>query len=451
MNWTYSLKELALAVKAKSPDKSVTFKNVSTDTRTLKPGDVFFALQGENFDGNKFVTDAFEKGACAVVASEACKDGPCITVLDPLRALQRFAAHHRARHSIPMIAITGSCGKTTAKDMAAALLSTKHKVVKTQGNLNNEIGCPLSLLKIENDTNIAVIEMGANHAGEIASLCELAKPTESAITMIASAHLEGFGCIENVAKAKGEIVEALPASGTLYVNTSDPFCVKIADSFAGNKTTFGADGDVALRACSFDNEGQMLLGIDPIGELSLPIYSKALVTNVLLAIAIGLNHGVNDFQSPLQEACLESTRFKLMKIGPVEVIDDTYNANPTSMAAALDTLAQRPSKSARIAVLGEMLELGAASRDLHIELGERAAKSGVTHLFVKGPNARHVVEAAKSAGVEHALDIDDHKTIANEVFAIANDGDVLLAKGSRGMRIELVLEELRKLYSNDSD
>src|SRR5690606_11767586 len=209
------------------PGRAVTFEAVSTDTRTLAPGQVFFALSGENFDGNRFVGEAFAKGAAAAVVREAAGDGPCLVVPDPLKALQAFAAYHRNRYPIPLFALTGSCGKTGVKDLTAAVLGSRWNVVKTPGNLNNDIGCPLSLLRIDEKTDMAVIEMGANHAGEIAELCRIARPTESAITLVAPAHLEGFGTVENVARAKAEIVEGLPGDGTFYVNADNPWCVKI--------------------------------------------------------------------------------------------------------------------------------------------------------------------------------------------------------------------------------
>ena len=282
MGWTYTLTELACIIGtevpgrgregAEAPKADAPFEHVSTDTRALTPGAVFFALSGPNFDGNRLVADAFAKGAAAAVTTAPSEAGPCLVTNDPLRALHAFAAHHRATHPIPLLALTGSCGKTSTKDMIARLLATRHRVVKTQGNLNNEIGCPLSLLQIDADTDIAVIEMGANHAGEIASLCRLARPTESAITMIAPAHLEGFGSIENVAKAKAEIVEALDQKhGTFFVNNDDEWCRRIGASFPGEKRHFGSGGSVVLKEHHVIGPGEMRLVVEPIGELRLPL------------------------------------------------------------------------------------------------------------------------------------------------------------------------------------
>jgi len=446
MAWRYTIDELARVLGADAPGSDAAFEAVSTDTRTLQAGQVFFALSGANFDGNRFVADAFAKGAVAAVTSVASEAGPCVVVNDPLAALQAFAAHHRARHRIPVFALTGSCGKTSVKDLTAAVLGSRLRVVKTLGNLNNDIGCPLSLLRIDGETEMAVIEMGANHRGEIAALCRLARPTESAVTLVAPAHLEGFGSVENVAKAKGEIVEGLAGDGTFYENVDDPWCVTIGEAFAGRKVRFGSRGDVVLRDCRFGDDGELCLTIDPIGRISLPLHCRAHASNVLLAVAVGLQHGVTEFEGPLREACLNTTRFKLTSVGPLTVIDDTYNANPASVAAALEALAARPGNGARMAALGDMLELGDSSAALHAHTGERAAALGIARVFAYGPFGRHTVDAARAGGVADARAFDSHRAIAEAVFAAARPGDVLLVKGSRGMRMEGVIEELGKLY-----
>ena len=333
--------------------------------------------------------------------------------------------------------------------MIAAVLGTRWHVVKTQGNLNNEIGCPLSLLRIDEEADVAVIEMGANHAGEIARLCELARPTESAITMVGPAHLEGFGSVENVAKAKAEIVACLPRNGTFYVNADNEWCVRIAETFAGKTVLFGRRGDVALKECAFDASGMLCLRVEPVGELRLPLACRAHAGNVLLAIAVGLQHGVTAFQEPLFEACEAMARFKIAQAGPLEIIDDSYNANPSSVAAALEALMERPGTGKRLAALGEMLELGEAAGDLHHKSGRLAGELGVTHLFALGPHAHDTVAGAKASGVPHAEAMDECATIAKTLHALARPGDVLLVKGSRGMRMERVIEALRKRMKDE--
>ncbi len=445
MGWNYTLNELALAIGAQSPDSNASFTSVSTDTRTLKSGDVFFALVGENFDGGEYVGEAFAKGASAAVTSKPNAAGPCIIVRDAQAALQAFAGFHRAHYNVPVIAITGSCGKTTSKDMIAAVLATRMNVVKTKGNLNNEIGCPLSVLQIDANTDIAIIEMGAAHKGNIAELCAFAKPTESAITIVAPAHLEGFGSIDNIAATKGEIAEALPKDGIFYVNTDNPWCVQIAERATSRKVTFGAQGDVALKSCTIEPDGNMLLDIQPIGPIRVPLACRAHATNALLAIAVGLHHGVTEFELPLRQVAADPARFKHLRIGTLVVIDDSYNASPASMAAALEGLAERPQGGARIAALGDMLELGPSSAQLHRIIGERAGELGISHVFALGNFASAIIGGARDSGVPHAEVLPDHAAVARAVLSVAKPEDVLLVKGSRGMRMERVIEQLRLL------
>ncbi|MCX5770578.1 MAG: UDP-N-acetylmuramoyl-tripeptide--D-alanyl-D-alanine ligase [Candidatus Hydrogenedentes bacterium] len=448
---TYTLAQLAQILRAKPVAAgSTTFSRVSTDTRTIQPGDVFFALSGERFDGNEFLAAAFAGGACGAVARRDDPAGPCIVVDDVQRALQQFASYHRAEFGIPVLALTGSCGKTTSKDMIAAVLASRYNVLKTQGNFNNEIGCPLTLLKIEGSTGFAVIEMGANHPGEIARLCELVLPTQAAVTLVAPAHLEGFGSIENVARAKGEIVRGLRRGGIFYVNADDEWCVKMAAGYDGEKIFFGKKGDISLESCQIVAPGRACVRIEPVGEMDLPLACPAHATNVLLAVAVGLRHGVTEFEGPLREAARGGSRFKILDIGPLTVIDDSYNANPASVAAALDALEAwpAPNSPARMAALGEMLELGESAQRLHREIGERAARAGVTHLFARGPHACDTIDAAKSGGVAHAEVIDNPNEIAAAVQRFAGPGGLLLVKGSRGMEMERVISALRELYAH---
>lgn len=447
MPWTYSLHELARAVGAEAPGGDVSFSAVSTDTRTLQPGDVFFALKGENFDGNRFVAQAFEKGAAAAVVDSPHGEGPTLLVRDAQAALQDFAAWHRRRFTLPLLALTGSCGKTSSKDLIASVIGSRHSVVKTQGNLNNEIGCPLSLLRIDAGTDFAVIEMGANHHGEIARLCEVAAPTEAAITLIGPAHLEGFGTIEDVARAKGEIISGLPENGIFYVNTDDPRCVRLAEGFTGELVRFGSTGDVVLADCHVESE-EMALDVSPIGGLRLPLLSRAHVSNVLLAIAVGLRHGITEFEAPLRQALLASARMKLRRIGPLRVLDDTYNANPSSMAAAIRTLAEHGNGAKTFAVLGDMLELGEASRILHEELGALAADQHVDYLFARGQFATDTARGARTAGIATAEVIQDHEALAAAIIEAAVPGDIVLVKGSRGMRMERVVDALAKHFES---
>ena len=457
MGANYTVNELAAILSIAEPGESRRFDGVSIDTRTIEAGQVFFALKGEHHDGHRFVGEAFARGAVAAVvldseARELRNAGPCVAVADTIKALQRFARHHRSTFDIPLIAITGSAGKTSTKDLMAGLLASKYRVMKTQENLNNEIGCPLSLLQLDSKVDVAVVEMGANHIGEIGALCELARPSEAAITLIAASHLEGFGSLEGVAAAKGEIVESLPEDGIFYVNADDANCVTIAEAYKGRKVYYGTRGaslyealDVSLEECTIVGPGEVALKVEPVGQLVLPLHSRAHVTNVLPAIAAGLEHGLSSFQDPLREACEKLSRFRVFAVRGVEIIDDTYNANPVSVNASLDALRDRPVTGKRIAVLGDMLELGAEARRHHREVGERVAASGVEHLFARGQHACDTIDAALASGVSDARAIESHEEMAEAIREIARPGDVVLVKGSRGMTMEKVVDRLSEL------
>jgi len=443
MGWSYSLGQLAEGLETTPPaELSVQVSSVSTDTRTLEAGALFVALEGPNFNAEDFVASAFAKGAAAALCKRPHPEGPCLVVPDPLNALQKFASRHRMAHDIPILAITGSCGKTTAKDLTAALLSSRYNVVRTQGNLNNDIGCPLSLLRIDRETTFAVIEMGANHVGEIAQLCALTRPTESAVTIVAPAHLEGFGTIEDVAHAKGEIVDGLDADGVFYQNMDNPWCRAMGANFRGDVVRFGREGDVVLRDLSFDDTGEMQLQIDPVGRIRLPLFVPAHATNVLLAVAVGLRHGIQEFEGPLREACANAARFKVRTLGGFELLDDTYNANPASMNAALEALAARPGTGKRLAALGEMLEMGPDAARHHRALGEAAAAHGIAALFAYGAHAHDIIAGARAAGIHQAEALDSHEAIADALLQAASPGDSILLKGSRGVRMERVAEAL---------
>lgn len=447
MSWSYTLAELATAAGGATNAPDVRVSGLSTDTRKLKPGQLFFALKGDNYDANNFLDQAYAQGAVAVVTNRRDVSSPAITCEDPLDALQRIAAWHRNRFNIPVLGITGSVGKTTTKDFTAALLASRFNVVKTPGNLNNAIGCPLSLLDLQEDTGFAVIEMGANHAREIAELCLLARPTESVITLVGATHVEGFGgTLDHVAKAKAEIAEGLQPGGRFYVNTDNPWCVKIGEAHEGPKVYFGSRGDVRLEACTPTPEGGMILDIAPIGRMHLPLSVPAQAASVVIAVAVGLQHGLTQFEEPLRQACLAAPRFRVSTIGPLKVFDDSYNASPPSMRAALAALALHQG-GRRFAALGDMFELGPMADAAHAELGEDAARHGVDQLFTLGAQAGRVADAARAAGLAGAAAYESHEAIARAVLDVAQPGDALLVKGSRGMRMEGVIKALENLLS----
>lgn len=444
MNYTLTEVASILGMPEPEQDGDVVITSVSTDTRTLQRGALFVALTGSNYDADAFVDHAFTKGAAAVITHRNHASGPCIVVEKPLAALQQFAHAHRQCCNAKVIAITGSCGKTTSKDMVAAVLGSRYEIIKTQGNLNNDIGCPLSLLRLESNTEYAIIEMGANHSGEIADLCRIACPDESAVTMVGPAHLEGFGTIEDVARAKSEIVTGLSGSGCFYVNMDDPQCRAMAVLHSGEKVRFGREGDVILESVLLTEEEEMALNIAPIGRIVLPLRVKAHASNVLLAVAVGLRHGIKEFEGPLREACANAERFKTVKLNNITILDDTYNANPASMAAAIEALSDQPGHGKRFAILGAMFELGEAAAQLHYELGELAARSGLSGLIARGPNAEDMVEGALAAGLQDAFVFNSVDAAAAMAQRMISPGDIVLVKGSRGMHMEEVIDKLRE-------
>ncbi len=451
MGWNYTLRELAEVAGGTTETPEAKVSGVSTDTRKLLPGQLFVALKGERHDANDFLGEAFGQGAAAVLTTRSDASGPAIVCADPLAGLQRIAAWHRNRFDIPVFGVTGSVGKTTTKDFTAALLSSKFNVIKTPGNLNNAIGCPLSLLELQENTGFAVIEMGANHALEIRDLCALARPTESVITLVGATHVEGFGgTLEHVARAKAEIMEGLQPGGLFYVNTDNPWCVQIGERHTGPKVYFGSRGDVRLESCNPAPDGGMIVDIAPVGRMHLPLPVPAQAASVVIAVAVGLQHGLTEFEEPLRQACLHAPRFRVGTVGPLKVFDDSYNASPPSMRAALAALALHTG-GRRFAALGDMFELGPMTESAHVELGEEAARHGVDGLFTLGAQGARVAEAARTAGVADAAVYDSHEAIARAIVERARPGDALLVKGSRGMRMEGVIKSLENLLSSGED
>ncbi len=443
MSWPYDLATLAQWLGVPAPPQPVQVLHASTDTRTLTPGALFFALRGPNFDAESFVAEAFARGAAAAVCTRPHPEGPCLVVDDAHAALTQVARQHRTRHPVPMFAVTGSVGKTTVKDFTAALLATRYTVLHTAGNLNNEIGVPLTLLKLDDAIDFAVVEMGANHKGEIGRMAALARPTASAVTMVAPAHLEGFGTLDDIERAKGEIAEQLPADGVFFENVDDERCRRIAQRTPARKVRWGHSGEYVLHDVHFDEAGELNVTIDPIGTLRLPLPFRAHARNVALACAVAHQHGVTEFEAPLRAACGNMARFRVRQVGGLTVLDDSYNANPTSMAAALEALAARPTKGKRYAALGAMLELGADAAAYHRTLGEQAAAAADV-LYAYGPHAEDTVAGARATGQTEAYVFAEHAAIAADVAERTQPGDVLLLKGSRGMRMEQVLAALEQ-------
>jgi UDP-N-acetylmuramoyl-tripeptide--D-alanyl-D-alanine ligase len=427
----------------------------SIDTRTLAAGELFFAVSGERFDAHTFVPQAMAKGAAAVVvaaaraAVPAIQKVPHIVVDDPLHALQRLGATVRRHWHGTLIGLTGSAGKTTTKEMTAAVLAAKHRVLKSAGNLNNHFGVPLQLLRLEPEHVYAVIEMGMSAAGEIALLADLAAPDWGIVTNVGQAHTQNFpDGIEGVARAKRELVEALdPERGIAFLNADDPRVRAFAQSFAGRTVLAGTAADAQVRALRVEERGTAGLAmlVEAGGEQA-EVYLRMLgahnAQNALLAFAVGVEAAVPlaDAAAALSALSPIDKRGEILRVRGAQIINDCYNSNPSALRAMIATLASVPAER-RILIAGEMLELGSKSRTLHAECGEAAAHAGLDWVIGVRGNAEALAEAAAKAGAQtlfFATPQEAGNWLAEEVRA----GDAVLLKASRGVRLEQALAAL---------
>jgi UDP-N-acetylmuramoyl-tripeptide--D-alanyl-D-alanine ligase len=421
-------------------------RRVVTDSRDPVEGALFVALEGPHFDGHDFVRAAVARGAGGAVVAEAWyargmgSDLPLCVVPDPLVALQRMARAHRERSGIPVVAVTGSNGKTTTKEFLAAALASLGPVLKTRGNRNNHIGLPLTLLEIEPRHVVAVVEMGMNHAGEIAHLSRLAGPRAAVITNVSEVHLEGVGDRAGVARAKAEIVEGLETEGVLVYPHGDADLEAALRAYGGERIRFGQDpaADLAPRSASTATGGVELV-LDDGTRIVSRVPGEHTAANLLAAVAVADRFGVARIAAAEGMSGVEALpgRLRPLAVGGVTLLDDTYNANPASTRAALDVLRTYPARGKRRAVLGDLLELGAAAETLHRALAPHVLF--VDGLITVGPLARHIGLAALEAG----MDPDNWRHVADSGEAGAvllprlEPGDVVLLKGSRGVRLEV--------------
>jgi UDP-N-acetylmuramoyl-tripeptide--D-alanyl-D-alanine ligase len=422
-----------------------SFCGVSTDTRTLRSGELFVALQGPNFDGSTFLHQAAEKRAAgAVIANPVSAEIPTIVVADAMRALGRLAAGWRNLMPATVIGITGSNGKTTLKEMLASCLSMSDQTLATHGNLNNEIGVPLMLLRMKAEHRFAVIEMGANHGGEIGYLASLARPDIVAITNAAPAHLEGFGSIEKVARAKGEILTAEPSPEFAILNADDDYFEYWKSLVSNSKlVTFGLSAAADVRAsgiCATENGSDFRLHLpgDQV-DVRLSLAGKHNVLNACAAAAIAVALGIPSTQIAQGLAAAHPVGGRLQAVKSTSgavLFDDTYNANPVSVQAAAEFLATQAGN--RWLVLGDMAELGGDAELLHAHTGRVIREAGIKNLLATGPLSRSAVEAFGSGGQW----FETVAELADELQTSIGDGDVVLVKGSRSMGMERVVRAL---------
>ncbi|MGA7630834.1 MAG: UDP-N-acetylmuramoyl-tripeptide--D-alanyl-D-alanine ligase [Terriglobales bacterium] len=439
-------------------DGQGTAQGYSIDSRTLQAGEVFFAVKGERLDGHDFVEQALGRGAIAAVVQRGelaryAKPAGLMAVDDTLIALQTLATAVRKIWGKTAIGVTGSMGKTTTKEAMAHLLATKYRVHRTKGNFNNHFGLPLGLLTLESEYDLAVVEMGMSHAGEITALARIALPNEGVVTNVAPVHLESFDSIAGIARAKYELIEALPHGGTAVLNADDEYVCQFGRDFRGKVVMFGmsAKGCVPadVRAENIEMVGTEGTRFDLVSDgvrqaVQSPLLGRHNVYNVLAAAAIALEHGItpSEIAAALPSLQAADKRGQVVQVGNIAVLYDCYNSSPKALMAAVDTLAAMPA-GRRIVVAGEMLELGATGEELHRECGRHIAASKVDFLLGVRGLAEVMVEAAREGGMKAefvAAPEEAGEWLARE----SREGDVVLLKASRGVKLEKALEKWKQ-------
>ena len=453
--------EIAAAIKGSfrgAVDDS-SFAGVSIDSRSVAPGELFFAIRGINFDGHGFVREAIEKGAYGAVVERGALEGEdslsleeagLFVVEDTTRALGDLAAFVRALKPLKLIAVSGTSGKTTTKDMAALILK-KRNPLKTEGNKNNLFGLPLTLLRLDPSNGVAVVELGISEPGEMKRLAAIARPDVGVITNVGLGHIESLSTLERTAGEKGSLFRGLGKDGVMVVNLDDPWTVKIAGAVTGpGRITFSTEerADVSVSSVEIEGLSSSLVSFDVMGralKVRLPAAGRANVSNAAAAIgaALALEASLEEMKEGLSSFVPAAGRLALVRVGPVTVIDDTYNANPDSVRAALSALAGASGR--KVAVLGDMLELGEHSTEEHLKAGALAVESGVDLLLATGRFAHVVVDGAVSAGMDarKAVKFQDKAETIAALGELVHEGDTVLVKGSRGAAMEDVVAGLR--------
>ncbi len=434
-------------VDAKYAD--ITFTGANNDTRKVQPGQLFVALQGAR-DGHDFIPQALESGAAAVLCSKEIGDAPAILVEDTRIALGLIAKAYRKHLGMKVVGVTGSVGKSTTKEMIASVLATQYRVFKTPANHNNDIGMPMAVLSMPEDTEVAVLEMGMNHFGEIAYLSDIAQPDMGVIINIGTMHIEHLGSQEGILQAKMEILTGMKPDGKLHLNGDDAYLRSVRDKLGDRVVYFGhKNADCPVLGKNVDEkEGSIAFTVCLEGRefpVVLPLEGMHYVIDALCAVSVGAALGVTDenIQKGLADFQTMSGRQEIFQAKECTIIKDCYNAGPESMAAALNVLGNR--KGRRIAVLGDMLELGDTAPAAHEKVGQICAEKA-DFLLCYGPNSGYMLAGALGAGMlsDRVMAFTDRDALADVLTCLAKPGDVILFKGSRGMRMELALERFLK-------
>ncbi len=436
-------------------DPKSTATTICTDTRKLKPGDLFLALRGDKFDGHTFVKAVAEDGAIGAIVDNAAAGFPenfaIIKVPDTLTALQQIAANYRQSLQLKVVAITGSNGKTSTKDFTAAVLAERFRVVKTQGNFNNHIGLPLTMLRASATDQIGVFEIGMNHPGEIAPLARLARPDVAIITNVGVAHIEFMKTRDAIAQEKGMLAESVGSEGHVVLPAEDDYTAAISARSRGKVMLAGLDsGEVRATDIRVSSDGAssftLTLGKERC-HASLTVPGAHMIRNALLAVAAGAIFGVPlaECADGLRKVQLTQGRLEQKLIRGIRVLDDTYNANPDSMMAAIRTLAHLPVEGRRIAVLGQMNELGASSEWGHRRVGETAGQEHIDFVLTVGEKASLIAASAHAAGVSEVFEVATTHDATRVLRDVAQPGDAVLVKGSRSARMEEIVEGLARV------
>ena len=448
----------ACGAEIKPSAAAVKIKNVCTDSRQAKAGDLFFAIKGEKFDGHEFVADVAAKGVEAVVVEKSkigglkIPPGSAVLAVDDVRvAFGKLAAAYRRDFSVPVIVVGGSNGKTTTKELIASVLCQKLSTLWSEASFNNDIGVPATLLRLEKSHQAAVLEAGTNHPGELAPLVKIIQPNIGVITSIGREHLEFFGDVAGVAKEEGWLAELLPADGKLFINGDSPWTDKIAARTKAKvlRVGFGEKNDWRATKVRLDKNGVTFQVAAPkpeySGEYRINLLGRHQVVNALLAIGSGEEQrlGRADIQRGLADCQPPKMRMQFWEANGVRVLDDCYNANADSMRAALETLCELPLQGRRVAVLGDMAELGAHTEAAHIEIGRRAAELKIGQLFTVGKNSAATAKAARDAGLTRVIEFADVEAAVRAVKNFLKPGDVVLLKASRSSRLERIAATLK--------
>jgi len=433
-------------------DQEAVAMGYSIDSRTLNAGDLFIAIAGERFDGHEYVQAALAKGAVGAIVEAGKKvEGDPLRLLqvdDSLKALQLLGAAARRLWGKPLLAVTGSAGKTTTKEILAHILSTRFRVMKSSGNLNNHIGLPLQLLKLEAEHDLGVVEMGMNHAGEIRALGALAHHDLAVVTAVAPVHLEFFESLADIARAKYEIIETLPSGGVAVLNADDDYVCQFGRDFKGKVVTFGIkrSADVSAQKVKLNGaEGSTFeLLVGSVGEpVTFPLVGEHNIYNALAAAAAAMERGISPSQAAaaLSNIAPPDKRGQVLHLNGATIINDCYNSNPRALEAMIDTLASMKAER-RILVVGEMLELGPTAEALHRECGKHAAEKKIDMVIGVRGMARAVAEAACGSGTQ-AQFVETPEQAGEWLARNLRPGDAVLLKASRGVKLERALEGLQ--------